>query len=185
MIPDDLCYLGLIDVGRQIQTRQLSSVEVTRKLLERVAKLDGRLRSYATVTPEIALQAAEEADREIGHGVHRGPLHGVPIAVKDLFHTRGIATTAGMAIYRNFVPERDATVVSRLKAAGAVLVGKLQMTEGAFSAHHPSSSRRSIPGARRTGPVFPRAAPVWPRRRDSATVHSGPTHSARSAFRRR
>ena len=138
MITDDLCYLGLIDVGRQIQTRQLSSVEVTRKLLERVAQFDGRLRSYATVTPEIALQAAEEADCEIGHGVHRGPLHGVPIAVKDLFHTRGIATTAGMAIYRNFAPERDATVVSRLKAAGAVLVGKLQMTEGAFSAHHPS-----------------------------------------------
>jgi amidase len=138
MTPDDLCYLGLIDVSRQIQARRLSSVEVTRNLLERIARLDGRLRSYATVTPEIALQAAEEADREIGRGVHRGPLHGVPVAVKDLFHTKGVATTAGMTIYRNFVPERDATVVSRLKAAGAVLVGKLQMTEGAFSAHHPS-----------------------------------------------
>ncbi|MBU2227968.1 MAG: amidase [Proteobacteria bacterium] len=138
MIPVDLCYLGLIDVGLQIQRRQLSSVEVTRTLLERISQLDGRLRSYATVTPEMALHAAEEADREINRGVHRGPLHGVPIAVKDLCHTKGIATAAGMAIYRNFVPERDATVVSRLKAAGAVLLGKLQMTEGAFSVHHPS-----------------------------------------------
>jgi amidase len=138
MIPDDLCYQSLIDVSRLIQARRLSSVEVTRKLLERIAQLDGRLKSYATVTPEIALQAAEEADREIGHGVHRGPLHGAPIAVKDLFHTKSVVTTAGMAIYRNFIPERDATAVSRLKAAGAVLVGKLQMTEGAFSAHHPS-----------------------------------------------
>ena len=138
MTPDDLCYLGLVDVGRQIQTRRLSSVEVTRKLLERIAKLDNQLRSYATVTPEIALQAAVEADRAISRGVCRGPLHGVPIAVKDLFHTRGVATMAGMAIHRHFVPERDATAVSRLKAAGAVLVGKLQMTEGAFSAHHSS-----------------------------------------------
>jgi amidase len=138
MTPDDLCYLGLVDVGRQIQTRRLSSVEVTGKLLERIVQLDGRLRSYATVTPDIALQAAEEADRAISDGVCRGPLHGVPIAVKDLFHTRGVATMAGMAIHRHFVPERDGTVVSRLKAAGAVLVGKLQMTEGAFSAHHPS-----------------------------------------------
>ncbi len=138
MTSDDLCYLGLVEVGRRIRARQLSSVEVTRALLQRIAQVDVSLRSYATVTAELALVAAAEADREIGRGEGRGPLHGVPIAVKDLCHTKGVVTAAGMTIYKDFVPERDATVVSRLKAAGAVLVGKLQLTDGAFSAHHPS-----------------------------------------------
>jgi amidase len=138
MTSTEICFLGLIDVGRRIRSRQFSSVDVTQAVLERIALLDDELRSFATVTPEMALEAARDADREIARGSYRGPLHGVPIAVKDLCHTKGIATAAGMALYENFVPDRDATVVSRLKAAGAVLIGKLQMTEGAFSAHHPS-----------------------------------------------
>lgn len=133
-----LCYLDLIEVGRRIQARALSSVEVTRAALERIERLDRRLRSYATVAAETALQQAEEADRELGRGVNRGPLHGVPLALKDVCRTRGIVTAAGMSLYRDYVPDQDATVVARLKAAGAVLLGKLQMTEGAFSAHHPS-----------------------------------------------
>jgi amidase len=138
MTPIDICYLGLVDVGQRIRAREFSSVEVTRAILERISRFDGQLRSYAIVTPELVLQAAAKADREIEGGTQRGLLHGVPVAVKDLCNTEGIVTAAGMAIYRNFVPERDATVVSRLKAAGAVLLGKLAMTEGAFSAHHPS-----------------------------------------------
>lgn len=138
MTPNDLPYLSLIDVGRLVQSRTLSSVEVTQALLARIARLDGRLGSYATLTPEQALAAAAEADREIGQGILRGPLHGVPVAVKDLCHTQGIRTAAGMTIYKDFIPERDATVITRLKAAGAVLLGKLQMTEGALSAHHPA-----------------------------------------------
>ena len=138
MIPDDLCYLGLVDIGRRIRARQLSSIEVTQALLQRIAQLDVQLRSYATVTAEQALTSAAEADREIGRGEDRGPLHGVPVGVKDLCYSKGIPTAAGMPIHKNFVPDRDATVVSRLKAAGAVIVGKLQMTEGAFAAHHPS-----------------------------------------------
>src|SRR6185436_20321849 len=82
----------------------------------------------------------------------RGPLHGVPIAVKDLCNTAGIATAAGMAIHKNHVPARDATVVARLKAAGAVLLGKLQMTEGAMSTHHPSIAP----------PVNPWGEALWP-----------------------
>jgi amidase len=113
MTPDDLCYLGLVEVGRRIRARQLSSVEVTRALLQRIAQFDVSLRSYATITAELALVAAAEADREIGRGEGRGPLHGVPIAVKDLCHTKGVVTAAGMTIYKDFVPERDATVVSR------------------------------------------------------------------------
>ncbi len=147
----DLHYLSLIDVGRLIQSRALSSVEVTRAMLERIGRLDGALGSYATLTPERALEAAAQADREIGLGMLRGPLHGVPIAVKDLCHTKGIPTAAGMTIYKDFIPERDATVVTRLKTAGAVLLGKTQLTEGAMGAHHP----------RIKAPVNPWSAAHW------------------------
>lgn len=135
MAGEELCYLDLVDIGRRIRARELSSVEVTRAQLERIARLEPRLKSYATLTPEIALAQAVRADEEIARGVDRGALHGVPIAVKDLYRTQGIVTAVGMSIYKDYVPDRDATVIARLKNAGAVLLGKLRMTEGAFSAH--------------------------------------------------
>ncbi len=138
MTAQELCNLDLLEVSQRIRKRKISSLEVTRAMLDRIGRLDGKLRSYATVTPEVALEAAVQADREIAKGKNRGPLHGVPIALKDLFHTKGIATAAGMPMHKNFIPERDATVARKLKEAGAVLLGKLQMTEGAFSAHHPA-----------------------------------------------
>jgi len=137
---DSLSFMGLVEAGRLIRDRELSSVEVTQAMLKRIERLDVQLKSYVTVTAELAFESAVEADREIRRGVDRGPLHGVPIAVKDLFNTKGIPTAAGMPIHKDFVPDRDATVVFRLKAGGAVLLGKLQMTEGAFGAHHPSIS---------------------------------------------
>jgi len=106
--------------------------------LERIDKLDPDLACYACVTPERALAAAEAADAEIAAGNYRSVLHGVPLGVKELFWTKGIPTAAGMAIHRDFLPSEDSTVVARLKQAGAVLLGKLQMTEGAYSDHHPS-----------------------------------------------
>jgi amidase len=138
MASDDLCLVDLVEVGRRIHEGQLSSVEVTQAVLDRIARLDGRLKSYATLTVDLALAQARQADTEIAHGAIRGSLHGVPIAVKDLCHTKGIPTAAGMAIYKDYRPERDATVVTRLRDAGTVLLGKLQMTEGAFGQHHPS-----------------------------------------------
>src|SRR5262245_6425030 len=138
MTSDELCYLELVEVGRRIQVSQLSSVEVTKAVLERIVRLDPRFRAYATLTPDLALAQAREADQEISRGTLRGPLHGVPIAVKDLCHTKGIPTAAGMPIHKDYRPDRDATVVARLRAAGAVLLGKLQLTEGAFGAHHPT-----------------------------------------------
>jgi amidase len=132
---EELCYLDLVDLGRHIRARELSSLEVTRAQLERIGRLEPRLKSYATVTAEIALTQAARADDEIARGVDRGPLHGVPIAVKDLYRTQGVVTAVGMSIYKDYVPDRDATVIARLKTAGAVLLGKLQMTEGAFSVH--------------------------------------------------
>src|ERR1700694_1498034 len=84
-----------------------------------------------------ALEQAHSADKEIAKGKVRGPLHGVPIAVKDLCWTRDAPTAAGMKIYRDYRPSEDATVVSRLKEAGAVILGKLQLTEGAYADHYP------------------------------------------------
>jgi amidase len=138
MTPDELCYLDLVEVGRRIEARQLSSLEVTQAMLDRIARLEPRFKCYAQSTPELALAQARDADGEIARGTHRGPLHGVPIAVKDLCHTKGIATAAGMPIHKDNCPARDATVVTRLQEAGAVLLGKLQLTEGAFGAHHPA-----------------------------------------------
>jgi amidase len=138
MTSDELCYLDLVEVGRHIKARQLSSVEVTQAVLDRVFRLDPRLKAYATLTPDLALAQAREADNEISRGTFRGPLHGVPIAVKDLCDTKGVPTAAGMLIHKAHRPHRDATVVARLRTAGAVLLGKLQLTEGAFGAHHPA-----------------------------------------------
>src|SRR5687768_14088523 len=86
MTSDDLCFLDLVEVGRRVQAGKLSSVEVTKAVLERIARLDGRLKSYATLTADLALAQANQADTEIARGAIRGPLHGVPIAVKDLCH---------------------------------------------------------------------------------------------------
>ena len=131
-------FRDLIDVGGLIARRVLTSVEVTEGLLERIQRIDGGLNAYACVLSDSALLQAETADREIAEGIHRGPLHGVPIAVKDLCWVEGAPTAAGTVVHRDFVPTRDATVVRKLKEAGAVLIGKTQLTEGAYSDYHPS-----------------------------------------------
>lgn len=138
MSADGLHYLELVDVARRIRTGALSPVALTRALLDRIEKVDGTLKSYATVTADVAMKQAQQAEAEIKRGAYRGPLHGVPIAVKDLCYTSGIPTAAGMAIHADFKPTHDSTVVTRFAEAGAVLLGKLQLTEGAFADHHPS-----------------------------------------------
>ena len=130
-------YATLLEAASAIQSRKVSPVELTRSMLDRIAKLDPSLRSYATLTPELALTQAGAAEAEIAAGNYRGPLHGVPIAVKDICNTAGVVTAAGMTILADNVPDHDATVVRRLRDAGAVLLGKLQNTEGAFVNHHP------------------------------------------------
>src|SRR5690348_11885225 len=150
-MPTPLHYASLDDVARQLKARQLSSVDLTRALLDRIGRIDPRLKSFATLTAERALADAEARDAETAAGRSRGALHGVPIAVKDLCNTAGVPTAAGMMIHRTNIPTEDATVVARLKAAGAVILGKLQMTEGAFGAHHPA-----IPA-----PINPWNAAYW------------------------
>jgi amidase len=133
-----LHYMSLATAAAHLRTRQVSAVELTQAILTRIEELDPKLRAYAEVTPERALAQARDADNQIAKGRYHGPLHGIPIAVKDVFFTRGIRTAAGMTIYSDHRPDCDATVVARLDEAGAVLLGKLQLTEGALSHHHPS-----------------------------------------------
>jgi amidase len=137
-VTTDLSFLQLTVLADLFRRRELSPVEVTRAQLDRIAELDRVLGCYAFVMAEAAMTAAKAAEAEIAAGRYRGMLHGVSIGLKDLFWTRGVPTAAGMAIYREFRPDHDATVVTRLKQNGAVLLGKLQMTEGAYSDHHPS-----------------------------------------------
>lgn len=135
---DDLHYLELTELAACIKAREISAVEVTRAQLDRIAALDGELGSYVQVMTDAAMAQAEAANIEIAAGRYRGPLHGVPVALKDLFWTKDVPTTAGTAVHRNFRPDQDATVVRRLHEAGAVVLGKLQLTEGAYSDHHRS-----------------------------------------------
>jgi len=130
-------YMSLQAIGRLIETRQVSPVRVTQQLLDRIADIDPSLHSYATLTADRALAAARRAEQEIADGRYRGPLHGVPVAVKDLCYTAGVPTMGGLGLLRDFVPGYDATVVARLEAAGAVLLGKLNLTEGAMAGYHP------------------------------------------------
>ena len=137
MTYDEIAWLDLSTVAGLIRERVLSAEQVTQAQLRRIDRLDPKLHAYARVTSELALRQARAADQRQAQGQALGPLHGVPIAVKDLCWTAGIPTAAGMQIYKDFVPDQDATVVKRLRDAGAVLLGKLQMTESAFSGHHP------------------------------------------------
>src|ERR1700723_1079991 len=124
----DLQYQQLTTISDLIRRKKLSSVEVTDATLKRIAKLDGQYRSYATVLPERALERAKAADAEIARGLWRGPLHGVPVAVKDLCYTTFAPTAPGTTMFEAFIPPFNATVVDRLEDAGAILLGKLQMT---------------------------------------------------------
>lgn len=135
---DDIAWLGLDGLARGIRSRRFSSVEVTQALLQRIDRLDPALHAYVRTTPELALAQARAADAALARGDAVGPLHGVPVAVKDLCWTAGIPTMAGMPMHAGFRPAVDGTVVRRLREAGTVLLGKLAMTEGAFSAHHPA-----------------------------------------------
>ncbi len=135
---DAVHFLTLVDIGRRIASREVSPVDLTERMLDRIGRIDPALKSYATVMSEDARETARAAEREIAAGKYRGPLHGVPIAVKDLCYTKGIRTMGGTAVRKDFVPDVDATVVSKLRAAGAVLLGKLNLSEGAAAGYNPA-----------------------------------------------
>jgi len=152
MSDTDLVFLSLSAVADLIRTKAASPVEVTRALLGRIDAVDPRLHGYVTVLHDRALEQARAAADEIAHGRYRGPLHGVPIAIKDLCATKGIRTTCASQIFADAVPDHDATVVAQLNAAGAVTLGKLNLTEFAYCGYHPA----------RPAPVNPWDLRRWP-----------------------
>ncbi len=133
-----LYYASLADVAALVKSGEASPVEITRLLLERIESVDAALHSYVTVTAESAMDSARQAERDIRAGSYRGALHGMPIAVKDLCYTRGVRTMGGTRVLADFVPDDDATAVARLKEAGAVILGKLTLCEGAMGPYHPA-----------------------------------------------
>ena len=138
-------FLSASELARLIESREVSPVQAAEAYFQRIDEVDGKLNSYIAVTRDYALEAARRAEAEIAAGNYRGPLHGLPVAVKDQFNTAGLRTTGGSSILRDFVPIEDATVMAKLKEAGAVLLGKLNMSEFAMADiyNHPYGTPRN------------------------------------------
>jgi Asp-tRNA(Asn)/Glu-tRNA(Gln) amidotransferase A subunit family amidase len=124
---EDLAFARVVDLAPLLRSRAVTSTDLTKMYLERMKKYSPKLLCLITLTEELALQQAAQADQEIKAGKYRGPLHGIPFGLKDLFDTKGILTTYGAEPYQTRVPDQDATVVERLRNAGAVLIAKLSM----------------------------------------------------------
>jgi|KNS12BottometaT_FD_k123_24708_1 aspartyl-tRNA(Asn)/glutamyl-tRNA(Gln) amidotransferase subunit A len=145
MDKQDIPFLSATQLSRLIQSKEVSPVEATEAYLDRIEKVDVKLNSYITVCRDEALKSAREAEQAIAAGRYLGPLHGVPVAVKDQCYTKGIRTTAGSTILWDFVPDYDATVVTGLKNAGAIMLGKLNLSEFALgdSFVHPAGTPKN------------------------------------------
>jgi aspartyl-tRNA(Asn)/glutamyl-tRNA(Gln) amidotransferase subunit A len=147
----DVAFMTIAELDRRYRSREVSPVEVTKALLARIAAHDEKLHSFLRVTEEVALAEAATAERELMAGAKRGPLHGVPYALKDIIETAGIPTTGHSKLRQDHVPAADAELVTRLKAAGGILLGKLATWEFALG-----------------GPSFEQINPQTPGRRGSA-----------------
>lgn len=140
----DIPFLSVVQLSELIKDRAVSPVEAVEAYLDRIDILNSKLFAYLTITRDEALKAARESEQALGRGEYLGPLHGIPVAVKDQINTAGIRTTTGTPIFGDFVPQEDATVIAKLKSAGAILLGKLNMTEfGTTSLSHAFDTARN------------------------------------------
>ena len=128
----ELCYASAGTLSRLVQSKEVSPIDIIDAHLARIEATEPMLNSFITLLPEEARAAARRAEREIQSGNYKGPLHGIPVALKDLFNTGGVRTTSGSRIFDNFIPERDCTVAARFHQAGAILLGKLNMHQFAY-----------------------------------------------------
>jgi len=128
----ELHYLTIAEAARLIERKAISPVELTQAVLDRIEKVDGRLKTYVTLLATEALSAARRAEQDIQRGKYLGPLHGIPMAIKDLYDTAGVVTASGSKIRSNYVPKSDSTVVRKLREAGAIVLGKVTTHEFAF-----------------------------------------------------
>ncbi|MGH7389190.1 MAG: amidase [Candidatus Rokuibacteriota bacterium] len=166
---------GVVDAARAIRAKALSPVDLIEALLDRIDAVDGRVRAWALVDREGARAAARQAADEASRGVFRGPLHGVPFGAKDIFYSAGLRTEAGSKVMAGFVPDYDATSVARLRAAGAILLGKLHTTEFATSDPAPTRNPWNLgctPGGSSSGSAAAVAARMVPLALGSQTIGS-------------
>jgi aspartyl-tRNA(Asn)/glutamyl-tRNA(Gln) amidotransferase subunit A len=157
----DLHFLTIAEAGKLLKSRRLSPVELTHAFLERIRKVDNKIDSYLLVTDDLAMKQAKQAEREIAAGNYKGPMHGIPYALKDNIETKGIRTTAHSKVLINHIPEEDATCTKKLTEAGAILLGKvacLEFTHGAPStdqawpqARNPWNPKHGFTGGSSTG----------------------------------
>ncbi len=147
-----LHYQSILEIAAALRSRKLSPVDLVEAMLARIAAVDPSLHSFLLVTADEARAGARNAEAEIASGRYRGPLHGVPIGLKDLCFTKGVKTTFGMRVHKDFAPDFDGTPVARLKTGGAVSLGKLHLHEGAFGEHHPDTK----------APLNPWNGAYWP-----------------------
>ena len=167
--------LCAVDAARAIRDKVLSPVDLVDALLERIETVDGRVQAWALVDRDGARAAARQATDEAARGVFRGPLHGVPFGAKDIFYSAGLPTEAGSKVMASFVPDYDATAVGRLKAAGAILLGKLHTTEFATSDPAPTRNPWNLactPGGSSSGSAAAVAAQMVPLALGSQTIGS-------------
>lgn len=141
----ELYELPLIEVAEKIRTKEVSPVEVTQSSLKRLEEVEPALNAFVTSTPELALDQAKIAEKEIGDGTYRGPLHGIPLGVKDLYDTAGVKTTSSSAQRSDYVPDTDSASVAKLYDAGMVLIGKTHTHEFAYGATTPTTGNPWAP----------------------------------------
>ena len=141
----ELYELPLLDVAEKIRSREVSPVEVTQSALDRLDEVEPLLGAFVTVTGDLALEQAKAAEKEIGDGVYRGPLHGIPLGVKDLYDTAGVATTSSSGQRTDFVPSVDCASVAKLYGAGMILIGKTHTHEFAYGATTPTTGNPWAP----------------------------------------
>src|SRR5919198_3802101 len=186
MTRPDIPWLSAAETAVAIKTKQVSPVEVVQAYLDRIERLDGPLHAYITVMRDAALAAARQAEQTVLRGNDLGLLFGVPVAVKDQFWTRGTLTTNGSRVYRDFVPDDDATIVTRLAKAGTILLGKLNLSELAMGGTqqppwgipcNPWDLERT-PGESSSGSGAALAAQLWAASVGEDTGGSGPGPAA-------
>ena len=128
-IDENLAFAPATELKELIASKEVSPVEITQLYLDRIDRLDGQLNSYLTVTSELALESARKAEKAVVAGDELGPLHGIPISIKDLQMTKGVKTTGGSLAYKDRVPDADCAVVERVLSAGAIMLGKTNSPE--------------------------------------------------------
>ncbi|GAB1532419.1 hypothetical protein YSY22_38420 [Brevibacillus formosus] len=157
---NELTYLTATEMGTWIRERKISAEEATRHSFKRINSLNGKVNAIVAYDEKGAFEAAKQADKEIGEGIYRGPLHGVPITIKDSFATAGLATTSGFPPLKGYIPQHDSAIVSRLKQAGAIILGKTNVPPVERIIHGIWREQQAEAAEDRQPPLLP-GFPIW------------------------